>query len=794
MSEFQTHPTLPQLMAFDRGLLPRVEQAAIERHVSGCAECCSRLETSPEDSFTGLIRSAYLHTWEGGLIPAHPDAEQGTRTLDGSGQVTIQIEPPNHPRYEMYDLLGSGGMGAVFKAKHRLMDRLVAVKVIHKDRINRPGVVERFQLEVKAVAQFAHPNIVTAYDAEQVGDQHLLVMEFVEGTSLDRLIQNEGALSVAEACRLIRQAAEGLQYAFERGMIHRDIKPANLIVTSDGQLKILDFGLAKLVRESAPVELGGDGGGSLTQTGSVVGTPDYISPEQAWNPGQADIRSDLYSLGCTFYHLLCGHPPFPGGSVLQKLQYHRDRDAMNLFQMDHKIPEELGQIVARLTAKNPLARYQTPRELAAALDHFLDEFYPEEKPAAVYSWQQKLAYVATVAAGMMLAVTLAWYFTAGPGGEPRHDQPAQQNESTPPANSSPQARIIPGAEDPFPVYNNTVPINLNTLPETLDRIFLVPDGKSYLSIASNLGNESWQVCELRKGEISRVHKRFYPERFAVSADSRLVLSTQQIAIGTDKDWTTELWDLQTGTTLWNEAGAARSLAFSPDSQQFVVGSTCAGKTAAGNPTSIGTLSVWDIRAMKRLRYLELGPGRYPMAVSFGENETILAQVDNSVYRWSVADGKELPSFPVRASYLEKRFSLDGRTFVARRIRACYVYDTKSGKKLWSLYGSEIQYIALSADGSLLVSVGTADVHARQAGEETAEELAADDMESRKAKDDWSFHRARIWDVRTGKELCELKYRNYPVTDVSFSLDNRYALVQCDDLFPRLWLLPAQLSR
>ncbi len=223
----------------------------------------------------------------------------------GAGPIGLPPELLNHPRYRVLALLGAGGMGAVYKAEHRLMERLVALKVMAARLLGNAAMVERFRREVKAAARLAHPNIVTAHDAEQAGDLHFLVMEYVEGTDLARVVAERGPLPVGEACDYVRQAAMGLQHAHEHGMIHRDIKPHNLMLTPQGTVKMLDFGLARLAGEA-----GSQPGGGTAQ-GTVLGTVDYMAPEQADDAHQADIRSDIYSLGCTLYHLLSGRPLSP---------------------------------------------------------------------------------------------------------------------------------------------------------------------------------------------------------------------------------------------------------------------------------------------------------------------------------------------------------------------------------------------------------------------------------------------------------------------------------------------------
>jgi serine/threonine protein kinase len=289
----------------------------------------------------------------------------------------------DHPRYRVLELIGAGGMGAVYKAEHQLMGRAVALKIINPNLVDSPTTVERFRREVKAAARLAHPNIVIAYDAEQAESSHFLVMEYVEGTSLARLVGEKGPLPVSRACDYARQTALGLQHAFDRGMVHRDIKPQNLMVTPDGQVKVLDFGLARFALESAPagallappdppptppdLAAANTRANSLTQAGAVLGTPDYMAPEQANDPKSADSRADIYSLGCTLYQMLGGQVPFPGGGTVDKLMRHAWERPTPLGQLRPGLPPPLVQVVERMMAKDPAARYPTAADVAAAL-------------------------------------------------------------------------------------------------------------------------------------------------------------------------------------------------------------------------------------------------------------------------------------------------------------------------------------------------------------------------------------------------------------------------------------------
>ncbi len=344
------HPSAAQLLAFDKGRLPLTERAAVERHVDECPECCRRLDGLPEEPLAAMVRAF-----------AGRDACGDTAVASGGEHFPADLpaELAGHPRYRILEVLGSGGMGVVCKAVHLLLDRVVALKVIHRRLTGRPAFVESFRREARALARLSHPHIAAAHDAEQVGDTHFLVMEYVPGTSLDREVQRRGRFPITEACELVRQAALGLQHAHEQGLVHRDVKPGNLLVTPDGLVKVVDFGLARLAREQPAGEPSGPC--------AVVGTPDYLAPEQARDAHRADVRADVYSLGCTLYHLLAGHPPFPGGSALQKLLAHQQRQAPPIREMRPDVPAGLEAVLERMLASDPADRYPTAGAVADAL-------------------------------------------------------------------------------------------------------------------------------------------------------------------------------------------------------------------------------------------------------------------------------------------------------------------------------------------------------------------------------------------------------------------------------------------
>jgi serine/threonine protein kinase len=357
----EIHPRWEELAAFDLGRLSGEQWAAIAAHVTECDACSSLLDTAPQDGFVALLHAATAPTSaEPGLAtPASADATTDPARTTASGEVPAVLAA--HPRYRILGPLGSGGMGAVFKAEHILMERVVALKVLHPGLLGQPAAADRFCQEVRALARLAHPNIVTAFDAERVENVLFLVMEYVEGESLDRVLHRCGQLPVGLVTDWMRQVALGLQFAWDQGVIHRDLKTANLLLTPRGQVKILDFGLARLLGKT-----GGERG--RTPDGSVLGTPDYMAPEQALDPKTADIRADLYSLGCTWYELLTGRPPFPDGTVLQQLLAHQDQTPRPVTDFRADVPPPICAILSRLLAKDPGQRFQTPGELLQALE------------------------------------------------------------------------------------------------------------------------------------------------------------------------------------------------------------------------------------------------------------------------------------------------------------------------------------------------------------------------------------------------------------------------------------------
>ncbi len=322
-----------------------------------------------------------------GSVGLQPSTEAGPSPSFAVGSAVawnLPQSPPSslasHPNYQIVRELGRGGMGVVYLAHNRLMVRDEVLKVMGRHIVERPGVFDRFVREIRAVARLRHPNIVSAYTAFTCGDDLVFAMEYVAGLNLAQVVKAKGAIAIRQACVYTHQAALGLQYAREEGMVHRDIKPANLMLSYQKDrplIKLLDFGLSKAASEQNASGLGigmavesYEFGEHLTGTGEMLGTPGFIAPEQITDSQQADIRADIYSLGCTLYYLLSGEAPFSNLSLMEVLRAHRSLDARPLDRVRAEVPADLAAIVARMMAKDPSDRFQEPVEVAEALKPF----------------------------------------------------------------------------------------------------------------------------------------------------------------------------------------------------------------------------------------------------------------------------------------------------------------------------------------------------------------------------------------------------------------------------------------
>ncbi len=279
-------------------------------------------------------------------------------------------------KYKLLGHIGTGGMSSVYLAEHVRMQDKRAIKVLPRTRVKDATYLARFQLEAKAIASLNHPNIVLAYDIDNENDTHFIVMEYVEGVDLQVLVRRDGPLAPVEAANLLAQAADGLQHAHQRGVIHRDVKPANLLLDLDGRVRLLDMGLA-LVAAQEEESL------TVVHNENVLGTADYLAPEQALNSHQVDHRADIYGLGCTLYFLLVGKPPFPDGTLAQRIAKHQKEMPTSIRKLRSDCPGELEGICVKMMQKEPQYRYQSAADVAEALRKFVQHSPTASEPAKV---------------------------------------------------------------------------------------------------------------------------------------------------------------------------------------------------------------------------------------------------------------------------------------------------------------------------------------------------------------------------------------------------------------------------
>jgi hypothetical protein len=602
--------------------------------------------------------------------PGHSTGGQATGSFHGLDH------PPPPPAdrppavvagYEVLEEVGRGGMGVVYKARRRQDGRLAALKVIQKERLIHPEVVRRFRREAQAAARLSHPNIVLVYESDQEGDVHFLAMEYVAGVTLQRLVDESGPLPVEQACDFVRQAALGLQHASEQGLVHRDVKPANLMaVVPPGAplglrpvVKLLDMGVARLRSWRGAGE---ESLSSLTRDGSVLGTPDYVAPEQLEDPHGADIRADLYSLGCTFYFLLTGRPPFPGGTLLQKLDRQRWETPPSVDQLRPEAPGSVAAVVRRLLAKRPEDRYRTPADLAAALE--------------------ELGRTGDVPRGHDPAPLREARCFRG------HVGPATAAACTPDGRQV----VSCGADRTLRVWDidgdgayklGDSPFEIGCLAATEGRV-LAGQGATVRVWDLTTGKESLRLT----GHMDAVRA------VAVSADGRLALT------GGD-DRTLRLWDLPSGRELerfTGRHGRIGCVALSADGRL----------AASGNRDQ--TLRLWDLAGGREGRTFAVPRGPV-LGVAFPpDGRTLLsAHFDTTVRLWELDGGRELRRFVGHGRMVAcVAVSPDGRRFAsAGWDQAVRVWDPASGAELWRLLGHEgaVTSVAFAPDGVQLVSAG-----------------------------------------------------------------------------------------
>jgi hypothetical protein len=662
--------------------------------------------TGPDALAPDLARSLV----ERGLLTDY----QAGELLAGRGDQLVMGQ------YCLLEPLGGGGMGQVFKAWHRLMSRTVALKVIRDDWLAQPEAVQRFRREIQAAARLSHPHIVTAHDAVQIGDRHCLVMEFCAGQTLDQLVKQHGRLSVPRSCAYLRHAALGLQHAHERGLIHRDLKPHNLLLHC-GAVKILDFGLARVRQPHGDPRV-------LTRLGTVMGTPDYMAPEQTRDLHAADARSDLYSLGCTFFFLLTAQPPFVGGSLEEKLLRQQLEPPPELEQLRPEVPAAVIAIVNRLLEKTPARRVQTAQALAAALEPFADDGSqslvnpdggtggpgselatgnaptfcppvavppPVALPAASPSRRRRRWLLAGAGAGsLLLLVVLGVVLLRPPANEPPPPPaPPGDDKGKGTGRTEPDRKPPPVA----PAVKTWKWAKGPALPRTkvaaIRAVALAPDGK-LLAVAVGDRNRPTAPGEVQLWVVDRTQptlRKVWPlprsgaSCVAFSADGALLawgVSRTSVDPKDTAGVSVTVWDVEKdreAADLPGHQGGVVALAFAP-----------AGSTLATVSLEKGTIRLWDLPARKAQTIVEERKGRVSDVAFSGDGRTLALgdYLARAVRLWDVASQR--PHAPLVGAGTPWNSTCVAMSPDGKIVAVAYGGDkgVQPGIKLWDLPGGQ----------------------------------------------------------------------------------------------------------
>jgi serine/threonine-protein kinase len=609
--------------------------------------------------------------------------------------------------YVVLKRLGEGGTATVFKARHRRMLRDVAVKLVRKDLLEDTEVVGRFKREIQVISQLSHANVVHAFDSGPVGDGLFLAMEYVEGVDLGRLVKQIGPLPVAVACEYIRQAALGLQHAHAHGLVHRDIKPNNLMVStkdkgqstktddpavvlrtsSFGLVKILDLGLARLCRKvndeiTSPMTAGA-GTNVLTPQGALLqGTPDYMAPEQALDFHAADARADVYSLGCTFFFLLRGQPPFPGGTPLQKLLKHQQSPPPAIEQMRPGLPTAVTGVLRKMLAKQPADRYQTPQEVADALASAIQGM-PQPTAAEINQISRNLRPTSERAqiVPFALAVEQRGAFMAVAGSACRG---LWQGFAAILRFGRRHPRLALGVGAGLMLVLRLCWL-LFSGPSSLDAL----NAKDIPAGEERLGKETVAVMGLRNG--------MQVTALAIRPDGHQVALARAVRMGRDdKQGVITLWDPATRqeTALQEELRYVSSMAYSPDGKQLVA-------AGIGFQANLGpSMVMWERINKNENKFSTLLPagGREFLGITFSPDGKLFAyhevpwsNSDTKIHVWDVAKNQIVASLPTAGqmtqpgAYVVHMFSSDGKRLIIGQVKPA---GNPTIWKQWDIFGGK----------------------------------------------------------------------------------------------------------
>ena len=802
-----------QISAYLLGKVSEAEMNEFGRHLAECPQCQSIAEEL-ESKGDALVDSLRQPVAEGEFL-GEPQCQRALAHAKALGlDASASARPPEHDLpdqvehlerlgpYELLECIGKGGMGAVYKARHTMLDRVDAIKILSSRRMADEQAVARFRREMKAIGPLDHPNIVRAPAAGEEAGVHYLVMDFVQGHDLAKVVAKLGPLPVADACELARQAALALQYIHERGLVHRDIKPSNLMLGSNGQVKLLDLGLSSLRKEDEPQDE------SLTASGVVMGTHDYMSPEQCESSHDVTIQADLYSLGCTLYELLCGHAPFSGSdfSPVRKMMAHLNDPPPPIRELRPEVPEPLADVLGRLLAKSPADRFTTPAELAAALEPLAAG---SDLPYLIERMKREpQASVDTAGPGVGTRESLGeGQITPGTAEKPRPAAPCRRA-------AKPRWRRLAVAAALAGMLFLGVILTIQTRKGTVviegpdgklpdDVTVVLTGGKEVVEVSSG---DNWSLA-VRPGEY-RVEVRggdarflFEDNRVSVRRFGRTILTiSRKEAVADDVIQAPSASDIGpsyegdggqlTLRSTIEHVGGVFSLAFSPD-----------GKTLLSTDSE-GTGHLWNVETGRPKRIIRsdqpmLGGG------SFSPDGELFVVGSKrgwvKTYRSETGD-EGIALLGHNGTVWATAFSPDGTQIASgsddHTIR---FWDAKTGDEQHTItaHGGKVYEVAYSPDGKWLVScsadstvklwsaasfelIRTFEGHSDRVA---AVIIAAGGKQLISGSWDGTI---KIWDVASGNELATLRSHVDHVSSVTLSPDGRLLASSSADATIKLW--------